>query len=214
MKDPEENSLKNERREYHGEALSRADLPESPLTLFKTWLAAAQTAELIDATAMTLATVGADGAPQARIVLLKGCDEEGYVFFSDYRSEKGAALEGNAQAELLFYWRELHRQVRIRGDVVKVSAADSAAYFDSRPLESQISAAASVQSEVIESRARLEASAEQLRTQGGVQRPEFWGGYRVQARRYEFWQGRENRLHDRFRYTLRDEGWAIDRLQP
>ncbi|MFT7652774.1 MAG: pyridoxamine 5'-phosphate oxidase [Limisphaerales bacterium] len=203
------------RREYDKGQLTRADLTADPLELFSLWLNDAQTAELTDATAMTVATADGEGKPAARIVLLKHHDADGFVFYTDFRSGKGQALAINPQIQLLFYWREFERQVRIFGHVEAVPDAKSTAYFHSRPLESQISAAASEQSAVIDSRQTLEQTAASLRDSGvQIAKPATWGGYCVNAQHYEFWQGRENRLHDRFTYTRNGADWKIDRLQP
>ncbi len=200
------------RREYANRELRRSMLLADPLAQFEQWLNAA--AHLVDATAMTLATVDASGQPSARVVLLKHHDANGFVFYTDYRSQKGLELAANPKAGLLFYWRELERQVRVTGEVVKVSRADGGAYFLSRPEESQVSARASEQSTVIDSRGALEAKAQAARQQDAVTVPEAWGGYRLAPTQYEFWQGRDNRLHDRFRYRQTEAGWLIDRLQP
>lgn len=205
------------RREYGSASLDRAELNADPLRQFQEWLAVANAADLIDATAMTLATVAADGQPQARIVLLKGCDERGFAWFTDYRSAKGIELVANPRAALLFYWRELERQVRISGTVAKVPADESAAYFHSRPLESRLSAAVSEQSQVVAERAVLESRVAELQArypEGDIPAPSDWGGYRLTPQRYEFWQGRTGRLHDRFRYVPEGDSWLIERLQP
>ena len=205
------------RREYGSTSLTRADLHADPLEQFRIWFEAATAAELLDATAMTLATTAADGMPEARIVLLKGCDADGFVWYTDYNSAKGRALAADPRAALLFYWRELERQVRISGHVEKVSAAQSAEYFASRPLESRLSAAASEQSQPIDDRALLEARVTALteaHPDGAIPAPADWGGYRLKPVSYEFWQGRTGRLHDRFRYRLVDGEWQVVRLQP
>ena len=213
-----EHDQRDERREYDGGQLERAMLDPNPLAQFAQWLGAAKESQVIDPTAMTLATTSADGQPTARIVLLKHFDVDGFVFYTDYESEKGQALATNPKAELLFYWRELDRQVRIRGSVAPVDRATSSSYFASRPLESQVSALASHQSQVIASRAELEAQAERVRQQSSLTMPERWGGFCLVPRQFEFWQGRESRLHDRFRYCLpiqdRGQDWTIERLQP
>lgn len=203
------------RREYGKGQLTRSDLTADPLELFNLWLSEAQDAALTDATAMTVATADGEGKPAARIVLLKHHDADGFVFYTDFRSGKGQALAANPQVELLFYWREFERQVRIFGHVESVSEAKAVAYFHSRPLQSQVSAAASEQSAVIDSRQTLEKTAATLRDSSvQITKPAAWGGYCVVAERYEFWQGRESRLHDRFTYTRHDAYWEIDRLQP
>ena len=207
------------RREYTYTQLRRADLAEQPLAQFKVWLQQALDESVKDATAMTLATVDGSGQPTARIVLLKEFDQHGFVWFSDSRSEKGQALAANPKAELLFYWREMERQVRIRGVVSAVSEEAAEAYFHSRPRASQLAAATSVQSQTIESRAQLEDrfSALEQQSQDAVARPKAWGGYCLAPEGYEFWQGRESRLHDRFRYrreSIDTDSWLIERLQP
>ena len=208
--------LQNQRRDYATGALRRSDLRADPVAQFRVWLAAAVERGLTDATAMALATADANGRPAVRIVLLKGADASGLVFYSDYESHKGQDLAVNGQAEVLFYWREFERQVRVSGRVERVTAEESAAYFASRPRDSQLSAAASSQSAVIEDRAALEARAAELaaRYPAAVPRPERWGGYRLVPDSFEFWQGREGRLHDRFRYRPDGGAWTIERLQP
>lgn len=207
------------RREYSYTQLRRADLAEQPLQQFQIWFENALANAVQDVTAMALATVDASAQPSVRIVLLKEFDASGFVWFSDQRSEKGQALAANPQAELLFYWRELERQVRIRGTVSHVSDAQSEAYFHSRPLASRWAAATSVQSQPIASRRQLEDRYAELEQQNpeSVQRPEAWGGFCLFPQAYEFWQGREGRLHDRFRFTRQTrtgDDWLIERLQP
>jgi len=174
--------------------------------------------ELVDVNAMTLATVDKEGRPSARIVLLKGLDQRGFLFFTNYNSRKGCELEGNPQAALVFYWPELERQVTVAGEVCKVPPAESDSYFASRPRGSRIAAWASDQSEVVKDRAALEAKwktfEERFPTEV-VPRPPHWGGYVLNPGRVEFWQGRPNRLHDRFRYTRSaDRSWKLERLSP
>lgn len=168
--------------------------------------------------AMTLATATPDGKPSARIVLLKSFDHQGFVFYTNYESQKGQELDNNPQAALLFCWLELERQVRIEGSVERVTPAESKAYFQSRPRESQIGAWASPQSRVIEGRFVLEEKVQELATtfkyDAVLPLPAFWGGYRVRPDVVEFWQGRESRLHDRIRYTREKIGWTIERLAP
>jgi pyridoxamine 5'-phosphate oxidase len=206
------------RHEYDAHGLRRADLHSNPFKQFGAWFAAALAADIRDVNAMTLATATPDGKASARIVLLKGFDERGFAFFTNYDSEKGRHLETNPHAALAFYWVKLERQVRISGPVEKTSREDSAAYFHSRPPGSRLGAWASKQSEVIDSRQILDARLEQMveRFEGGeIPLPPHWGGYRVKPDQIEFWQGRPNRLHDRFRYSRRADGtWQIDRLAP
>lgn len=210
-------TLADTRREYDSSSLSRTQLDTNPFKQMDSWLEQAKQAELKDATAMTLATAGNNGMPDARIVLLKQFDESGFCWYTSYNSPKGLQLAENAQACLLFYWREFDRQVRIQGTVEKLTVAQAEEYFHSRPLESQFSAAASEQSHPIDSRATLAAKVEALQNNNAetVKRPEAWGGYRLIPSTFEFWQGRENRLHDRFHYALNDStDWLITRLQP
>jgi pyridoxamine 5'-phosphate oxidase len=211
-------SIADMRREYARARLDEADVSHDPFVEFARWFAEAREAELPDPTAMTLATATADGAPSARIVLLKAFDERGFVFFTDYRSRKGAELEANPRAALVFYWGELDRQVRITGAVDRTSQEDSERYFSSRPLGSRLGAWASHQSRVIPGRAALEADLREVEARfgdGDVPLPEHWGGYRVTPEAIEFWQGRESRLHDRIRYVREAGGrWKVERLSP
>ena len=210
-------SLEDIRREYNCTSLKRTQLHENPFTQFEMWLDQAQQAELKDATAMTLATSDGNHMPDARIVLLKQVDAVGFSWYTNYSSTKGHQLEHNHNACLLFYWREFDRQVKIQGTVEKLSTQEAEEYFHSRPLDSQFSAAASNQSQPIESREILEQKVESLKQQNPdeIARPESWGGYRLLPTAFEFWQGRENRLHDRFNYTLNANcNWSITRLQP
>jgi len=202
------------RREYQYAGLDRSALNSDPVVQFSHWMDEALAADPGDATSMTLATADATGYPSARIVLLKGFDQQGFTWFTNYRSEKGKQLEENPCAELLFYWKALERQVRIRGRVVPVSREESVEYFNSRPLGSQIGAVASHQSQPIGGRELLEQEVERLTKVGSVECPDHWGGFRLVPERFEFWQGRESRLHDRFRYSATDTGWHVERLQP
>jgi len=204
------------RREYMGESLNEADLAGDPFTQFRHWFDEALRAELPMPNAMTLATATAGGAPSARIVLLKGVDHEGFVFYTNYRSRKGRELAENPRAALVFHWTELEREVRVEGGIEQVSAAESDEYFDSRPLGSRHAAIASPQSEAVASRAMLERKfAEVAAVQGDApRRPTHWGGYRLRPVAVEFWQGRPNRLHDRLLYKLENGGWALGRLAP
>ncbi|WP_374562777.1 pyridoxamine 5'-phosphate oxidase [Ideonella sp.] len=199
----------------------RAELDESasaaePWQQFSHWLNEAITAKIPEPNAMTLATVGADGRPSTRIVLIKGFDAQGIVWYTNYESRKGHELAGNAFAALQFHWVELERVVRIEGRVDKVSEQESDAYYRSRPLDSRLGAWASPQSQVIGSRAVLVANAAKAAVQHGLNpaRPPHWGGYRLQPDRWEFWQGRKSRLHDRLRYRLVDGAWLRERLAP
>jgi pyridoxamine 5'-phosphate oxidase len=208
------------RREYAREGLRRRDLAADPVEQFLKWLGEAKAAYPNDFTSMVLATADRSGRPSARGVLLKACDERGFVFYSNYGSRKGGELEENPRASLVFYWRAFDRQVRVDGRVEKVSREETEIYFRSRPLGARIGAWASRQSEVIAGREELERAVREAEERFGeaVPCPEDWGGYRVVPDEIEFWQGRENRLHDRFRYRrqsgLEDGSWTIARLSP
>ncbi len=193
------------------------DLDPDPFTLFARWYALAQERACHDPSAMALAAATPDGRPSVRMVLLKGFDARGFVFYTNYASRKGRELARNPFAALVFYWPDLRRQVRVSGRVVRVSDAESDAYFATRPLDSRLSAAASPQSAVIDSREELERRVAELALACpiGPPRPPFWGGLRLVPEEFEFWQSREGRLHDRFRYTPRPEGgWQVERLAP
>ena len=211
----EESVIAELRREYRYGTLSARDVQDDPLQQFRRWFAEAERAQVLDYSAMALATSQA-GVPSARIVLLKGLDEGGFRWFTDGRNEKGQALANNPQAELLFHWRELDRQVRVRGDVTRLSEEESDAYFYSRPLDSQLAAATSEQSQPVDSRETLEQRYRTLTHSYSEQapRPQAWGGYCLKPAQYEFWQGREGRLHDRLQYRSTSSGWAVERLQP
>jgi pyridoxamine 5'-phosphate oxidase len=204
------------RKSYERDALDEAASAADPLQQFETWLAQALKAELPEPNAMTLATVGEGGRPSTRVVLIKGCDARGIVWYSNYASRKGHELAANPHAALQFHWVELERVVRIEGRVEKVDAAESDAYFASRPLDSRIGAWASPQSEVISSRAVLVANAARYGAQFLLDppRPPHWGGYRLVADTWEFWQGRKSRLHDRLRYRQGAGQWLRERLAP
>jgi len=205
-------------REYAAHGLNRVDLDPDPIKQFSAWFTAAIEAGIPDVNAMSLATASGDGKPSVRIVLLKGFAESGFVFYTNYTSEKGRQLDENPRAALAIFWQQLGRQIRIEGSVEKTSREDSVRYFHSRPSGSQLSAWASHQSEVIDARRILEARLAEMteRFAGGeTPLPPHWGGYRVRPTMIEFWQGRPNRLHDRFRYTRSADGnWSIDRLAP
>ena len=212
-------SLADIRKSYERAELDESASHADPLHQFQQWLDQAMQSEIPEATAMTVATVGSDLRPSTRVVLLKGCDARGLVWFTNYDSRKGQELAGNPFAALQFHWVELERVVRIEGRVDKVDAAESDDYFRSRPLDSRIGAWASPQSQVIASRTVLVTNAAKYGAQFLLQppRPEHWGGYRLVPDRWEFWQGRKSRLHDRLRYrreTAAAAGWVRERLAP
>ena len=206
------------RQEYTRAGLKESDADPSPIEQFRRWFEDALAADLHEPNAMTLATATPDGRPSARIVLLKGFDEQGFVFYTNYEGRKSRELEINPYCALVFYWGELERQVRIEGRVSRVSEADSDAYFAGRPRGSQLGAWVSEQSRPVQDRGALEERLRELEAGYDgreVPRPPFWGGYRVEPEVIEFWQGRENRLHDRLRYRRSDGGrWRRERLQP
>ena len=205
------------REEYTRAGLRESDADRDPIEQFRRWFDEALAAILHEPNAMTLATATPDGRPSARIVLLKGFDERGFVFYTNYEGRKGEELAANPRAALVLYWGELERQVRIEGRVSRVPDEESDAYFEGRPRGSQLGAWASEQSRPARDRGVLEERLRELEAEYGdreVPRPPFWGGYRVEPEVIEFWQGRENRLHDRLRYRRSDEGWKVERLQP
>jgi pyridoxamine 5'-phosphate oxidase len=205
------------RKSYEHSALDERASEADPRRQFEVWLQEAIAANVPEPNAMTLATVGADGRPSTRVVLIKGLDAQGIVWYTHYDSRKGRELAGNAHAALQFHWVELERVVRIEGVVTKTDAATSEAYFQSRPLASRISALVSPQSQVVASRDVLIQATEKANAAHGDHppRPSHWGGYRLQPDRWEFWQGRRNRLHDRLRYRLDGpEVWVRERLAP
>ena len=211
-------SIADIRRDYSLKTLLETEVADNPFLQFGDWWQQAIESEIDEVNAMTLATASLEGVPSARIVLLKAYDEKGFVFFTNYESAKGQELAENPKASLLFFWKELERQVRITGLVEKVSAAENDEYFLSRPTGSQIGAWASPQSRVIENRSwlenRVKELAEKFKTEQ-LTRPPHWGGYRVKPVIIEFWQGRSSRLHDRIQYSLQDNGnWKIERLAP
>ena len=204
------------RKDYALKTLDEKDVDRDPMKQFGLWMVEAIHAQVPEATAMTLATVNGDGRPSARIVLLKGVDPKGFVFYTNYESRKGRELAANPAAAITFLWKELERQVRVEGRVEKVSADESNAYYETRPLGSRIGAWASPQSQEIESRDWLETRWAQLTDKFGEKppRPPHWGGYRLLPDYVEFWQGRMSRLHDRIAYRGRASGWEIARLAP
>jgi len=204
------------RKSYERHELDEASCDDDPLRQFEAWLEQATKAQLPEPNAMTLATVGADGRPSTRIVLIKGLDARGLVWYTNYDSRKGHELAHQPQAALQFHWVELERVVRIEGQVEKVSAEESDAYYATRPLDSRIGAWASPQSQPIRSRAVLVGNAAKAAARHGLNppRPPHWGGYRLVPDRWEFWQGRRSRLHDRLRYSLESGRWTRQRLAP
>ena len=210
-------SLADLRTDYRMASLSESDVQADPIAQFSTWFAEAQRAEVPEPNAMCLATSTSDGVPSARIVLLKGLTENGFVFYTDYRSQKGQELTLNAHAALCFFWQPLERQVRITGVVERVSREQSREYFHSRPVGSRIGASASVQSSVLANRGELQSRVSELEQEfadGNVPLPDHWGGFRVIPSAIEFWQGRSSRLHDRLRYARAAAGWVVSRLSP
>jgi len=210
------NKLSDLRKSYELAELDESQASSEPLVQFRQWLDEALKAELPEPNAMTLATVGEDGRPSTRIVLIKGLDQRGVVWYTNYDSRKGRELAIHPFAALQFHWVELERVVRIEGRVEKVSAEESDAYFNSRPLDSRLGAWASPQSQVISSRAVLVANAAKAAAMHGLSpsRPPHWGGYRLVPERWEFWQGRKSRLHDRITYKQEGQAWIKERLAP
>jgi pyridoxamine 5'-phosphate oxidase len=210
-------SVANIRREYLGEPLSEVHSDPDPMRQFAHWFEQVRHTES-DPTAMALATASPDGRPSVRTVLLKGMDDRGYIFYTNYESRKAREMEATGRASLLFFWASVERQVRIDGTVERISPVESDTYFETRPLDSRLSVYASKQSEAIESRDVLEEAFERVKRtygDGPVPRPEWWGGYRVVPDEFEFWQGRTSRLHDRLRYVKQPDGsWRRERLAP
>lgn len=211
-------TLADLRRDYAGSSLQEADVDADPIVQFTRWFEQALAAEVPEPNAMTVATATRDGVPSARIVLLKGFDARGFVFYTNYEGQKGRELVENPVAALVFHWVDLHRQVRVAGSVEKVTTEESDAYFQSRPRGSRLGAWASQQSSVVSGRDVLDARLAELEAEygeGHIPLPPFWGGYRVIPAAVEFWQGRRNRMHDRLRYTRQpDTSWRIERLSP
>jgi pyridoxamine 5'-phosphate oxidase len=223
------NEIADIRKDYKLASLEEADVASNPIDQFTRWWNEAVASQIDEVNAMTLATVNATGVPAARIVLLKGYNPNGFIFFTNYESDKGKNLAQNPNAALVFFWKELERQIRIEGTVQKVSAQESDRYFNSRPASSRIGAWASPQSAVIENRLVIEQNVERYSSifaNDSIERPDHWGGYIVKPTSIEFWQGRSSRLHDRIRYKLETSGynaatdsrtdanWTIERLAP
>lgn len=209
--------IQNLRQDYRSAALAESDVDQNPFIQFEKWFKEALDAQLFEPNVMTLATADLSGRPSARILLLKGFDENGFVFFTNYDSKKGKELAENPQAAMVFFWGDLERQVRIEGTITKVEAEESTDYFHSRPKGSQIGATASTQSSVIPNREVLEERVAALTeefSEKEVPRPANWGGYRLKPDLIEFWQGRSSRLHDRINYESVDGSWSINRLAP
>lgn len=209
--------LNKTRREYQAGELDERSVETCPFSQFRIWFDEAMKHAGGEPNACALATVGPDMRPSARMLLLKAFDERGFVFFTNYASRKGEQLARNPYGALLFYWNALERQVRIEGDIEAVSSEESDAYFESRPIAARIAASISRQSETVTSRAFMEetfATMSSARANTPITRPSHWGGYRLRPNKLEFWQGRENRLHDRVVYTARDSQWMIERLWP
>jgi pyridoxamine 5'-phosphate oxidase len=209
--------LSDFRKEYAAHGIDRHELLEAPLAQFKAWFDQAKTAGVVEPNAMVLSTFGLDGFPSSRTVLLKAADERGFSFFTNYDSKKGEEIAANPRVTLLFPWFSLERQIHITGSLIKTSEEESVTYFARRPYGSQLGALASDQSDVIADRKVLEGRLAELKAkypEGQVPKPPHWGGYRLIPHHFEFWQGRTNRLHDRFVYTLKGDKWEIARLSP
>ena len=209
--------LSSLRRNYSLQRLDESTVEVNPFQQFSKWMEEALKSDLLDPTGMALGTANKDGIPAVRMVLLKGFDENGFVFFTNYESHKGSDLINNPNASILFFWKELERQIRITGTIGKTSRQESEEYFHTRPLESQLSAWASRQSSPIPNRKFLENEFDELKLKYGhkqIPLPPFWGGFRLIPNYFEFWQGRENRLHDRISYRIKNDFWDIVRLSP
>ena len=215
---PDAPNLADLRKNYTHGGLTEADAGGDPIALFATWFDAALSANLPEPNAVTVATISPDGRPQARVVLLKGFDERGFVFYSNYDSLKGQALAANPFAALCFLWHDFERQVRIEGSCTRIGGGESDAYFRARPRMSQLGAWASQQSDIVATRDELDAKLQEMEAKfpGEVPRPPQWGGYRVEPESVEFWQGRPSRMHDRLRFRRPDAGvgWVRERLSP
>jgi pyridoxamine 5'-phosphate oxidase len=210
-------SIADIRKDYQLKSLAESEVAKDPFAQFSIWWEEAVQSAIVEVNAMALSTVSPEGKPSSRIVLLKGYTEEGFVFFTNYTSDKGKQIEQNQHVSLLFFWKELERQVRIEGTASKIAAEESDAYFNSRPVGSRLGAWASPQSQKIADRAILDQELEKITTQfqeHEITRPPHWGGYRVEPTRIEFWQGRSSRLHDRILYEQVDQQWQISRLAP
>lgn len=210
-------SIADIRKDYQLKSLSESEVAKDPFAQFSIWWEEAVQSAIVEVNAMALSTVSPEGKPSSRIVLLKGYTEEGFVFFTNYTSDKGKQIEQNQHISLLFFWKELERQVRIEGTASKIAAEESDAYFNSRPVGSRLGAWASPQSQKIADRAILDQELEKITAQfqeHEITRPPHWGGYRVEPTRIEFWQGRSSRLHDRILYEQVDQQWQISRLAP
>ena len=210
-------SISSIRRDYQLQSLSESDVAQDPFEQFSKWWEQALASEIDEVNAMTLSTVTDEGRPSARIVLLKGFDTQGFVFYTNYESNKGQQLSKHPYASLVFFWKELERQVRIEGSCEKTSKEESEAYFNSRPIGSRLGAWASPQSKIITGRQVLEKNLDQVTktyAEGEIPLPPHWGGFRVKPETIEFWQGRSNRLHDRIKYLKDGDGWKMVRLAP
>ena len=209
--------LSDYRKDYAAHGIDRHELLEDPLAQFKAWFEQAKVAGVVEPNAMVLSTIGLEGTPSSRTVLLKAADERGYSFFTNYNSKKGEEIAANSKATLLFPWFSLERQIHISGYLTKTSDEESHAYFARRPYGSQLGAWASDQSDIITDRKVLESKLAEMKArypEGQVPKPPHWGGYRLVPSSFEFWQGRTNRLHDRFHYQRTKAGWEIVRLSP
>lgn len=209
--------LDNMRSDYNKRKLDKQSVDKNPLEQFKLWFQEAISSDIKDANSCTLATCGESGMPEARVVLLKRYDKDGFIFFTNYKSAKAKDLEFNPKATLNFFWLELERQVKINGECEKISTSESLSYFATRSRGSQLGAWVSEQSKPIESRAILQMQIAKMKEKfknGQIPLPDFWGGYRLKPEKIEFWQGRENRLHDRIQYSKKDSNWEISRLAP